>query len=135
MTKRQIEKDQKALWKFIENMKQEKGKHAVQIVPYGEALVHEYYWQALAKLSQIATQEYTGCQTNLSFSVEKMLGIYEQYQGRIEKIRLWCTFHPARTTVAAFVEQCRKLEIAGFSFCVGMVGDPEEIHTLLVLRR
>lgn len=135
MTKRQIEKDQKALWKFVDNMKQEKEKHAVQIVPYGEALVHEYYWRALAELSQITTQEYTGCQTNLSFSVEKMLGIYEQYQGRKEKLRLWCTFHPSMTTVEEFVEQCKKLEIAGVSFCVGMVGDPEEIPTLLELRR
>ena len=135
MTKGQMEKDQKALWKFVDNRKQEKGKNAVQIVPYGEALVHEYYWQALAELSQIVTEEYTGCQTNLSFSVEKMLEIYGKYQGRKEKLRLWCTFHPSMTTVEEFVEQCEKLEIAGVSFCVGMVGDPEEIPTLLELRR
>ena len=94
MTNEQREKDEKALWKFIEKVKQEKEKHAVQIVPYGEALIHEYYWKGLAELSRIATEEYTGCQTNLSFSVEKMLEIYEKYQGKKEKLRLWCTFHP-----------------------------------------
>lgn len=135
MTESQREKDEKALWKFIEDMKQEKRKHAVQIVPYGEALVHEYYWRGLAALSQIATQEYTGCQTNLSFPVEKMLEIYETHQGRIEKLRLWCTFHPSMTTVEKFVEQCRKLEHAGVSFSVGMVGKPKEIPVLLELRR
>lgn len=135
MTKGQREKDKKALWSFVDRMKQERGKHAVQIVPYGEALVHEYYWRALAELSQIVTEEYTGCQTNLSFSVEKMLEIYEKCQGRKEKLRLWCTFHPSMTTVEKFVEQCRKLEIAGVSFCVGMVGDPKEIPALLELRR
>ncbi len=135
MTKGQIEKDEKALWNFIDHMKQEKEKHAVQIVPYGEALVHEYYWRGLAELSQIAMEEYTGCQTNLSFSVEKMLGIYEKYKGRKEKLRLWCTFHPSMTTVEEFVEQCQKLEKAGVSFCVGMVGNPEKIPTLLKLRK
>lgn len=135
MTKGQIEKDKKALWKFVDHMKQEEEKHAVQVVPYGEALVHEYYWRALAELSQIVTEEYTGCQTNLSFSIEKMLEIYQKYQGRKEKLRLWCTFHPSMTTVEEFVEQCRKLEMEGVSFCVGMVGNPEEIPTLLELRR
>lgn len=135
MTKAQREKDEKALWKFVEDQKQEKEKHAVQIVPYGEALIHEYYWSALAGLSQISTQEYIGCQTNLSFSVERMLKVYEEHQGRKEKLRLWCTFHPSMTTVEAFVEQCRKLEEADISFCVGVVGNPEEIPTLFQLRK
>lgn len=135
MTNEQREKDEKALWKFIEKVKQEKEKHAVQIVPYGEALIHEYYWKGLAELSRIATEEYTGCQTNLSFSVEKMLEIYEKYQGKKEKLRLWCTFHPSMTTVEKFVEQCEKVERAGVSFCVGMVGDPKESSALLQLRK
>ena len=135
MSKAQREKDEKALWRFVEERKQEQEKHAVQIVPYGEALLHEYYWRALATLSRIATEEYTGCQTNLSFPVERMLQVYEEQQGKKEKLRLWCTFHPSMITVGEFVEQCRKLEMAGVAFCVGMVGDPEEIPALLELRK
>lgn len=135
MTKAQRKKDESALWKFVEARKLETEKHAVQIVPYGEALIHEYYWRALAELSKIEAEEYTGCQTNLSFSVENMLQVYEEHQGRKEKLRLWCTFHPSMTSVEAFVEQCHKLQLAGISFCVGMVGDPEEIPALLELRK
>ena len=123
------------LFDFIENTKFLKEPHAVQIVPYGEALIHEYYWQAMASLSQIETQDYTGCQTNLSFPIEKMLNIYDRYRGKREKLRLWCTFHPSMTTVDDFVEQCNKLKAADISFCAGMVGDPEEIPALLELRR
>ena len=104
MTKAQRSKDETALWKFVEARKLETEKHAVQIVPYGEALIHEYYWRALAELSRIEAAEYTGCQTNLSFSVENMLKVYEEHQGRKEKLRLWCTFHPSMTSVEAFVE-------------------------------
>lgn len=134
MTKTQIDKDKIALFDFIDKTKQLKIPHAVQIVPYGEALIHEYYWKALAKLSRIETQDYTGCQTNLSFPVEKMLKLYDKYQGKREKLRLWCTFHPSMTTINDFVKQCNKLEAAKISFCVGMVGDPNEIPTLLELR-
>ena len=135
MTERQKERDKEALWKFIAQMEQENTKHAVQIVPYGEALVHEYYWHAMAKLSQITLLEYIGCQTNFSFPVEKMLGVYEKYQGKKEKLRLWCTFHPSMTTIERFVEQCQKLELAGIAFSVGMVGNPKEIPKLLELRK
>lgn len=135
MTERQKGRDKEALWKFIAQMKQENTKYAVQIVPYGEALVHEYYWHAMAELSQIALLEYIGCQTNFSFPLEKMLGIYEKYQGNKEKLRLWCTFHPSMTTVERFVKQCQKLELAGIAFSVGMVGNPKEIPKLLELRK
>ena len=135
MTERQREQDKEALWKFIAQMKQENRKHAVQIVPYGEALIQEYYWRAMAELSQIELQEYIGCQTNLSFPVEKMLAIYEDCQGKKAKLRLWCTFHPSMTTVEKFVKQCRRLELAGIAFCVGMVGNPKDIPLLLEIRK
>lgn len=135
MTESQKERDREALWNFIAQMKKENSKHAVLIVPYGEALVHAYYWRAMAELSQIELLEYIGCQTNFSFPVEKMLGIYEECHGKKEKLRLWCTFHPSMTTIERFVEQCRKLEVAGIAFSVGMVGNPEEIPILLELRK
>lgn len=135
MTDRQMERDKEALWKFIPQIKKESTKHAVQIVPYGEALIHEYYWHAMAELSQIELLEYIGCQTNFSFPVAKMLRIYEECHGKKEKLRLWCTFHPSMTTVERFVEQCRKLQETGVAFSVGMVGNPAEIPKLLELRR
>lgn len=67
---------------------------AVMVVPYGEALIHICYWEGLARLSRLDTVEAVGAQTNLSFPVEKMLNEYRKAGGRLEKLRLWATFHP-----------------------------------------
>lgn len=134
MTEEQRRKDQEALEKFICQMEGETEKHALLIVPYGEALIQEYYWVAMARFSQISSEEYIGCQTNLSFPVEKMLSVYEASGGEKQKLRLWCTFHPSMTTVETFVMQCKQLEQAGIAYCVGVVGNPDEIFQIQKLR-
>lgn len=135
MTEEQSRKDQEALDRFLCQMEAETENHALLIVPYGEALIHAYYWVAMARLSQIPTEEYVGCQTNLSFPVEKMLSIYETSGGEKQKLRLWCTFHPSMTTVENFVMQCRQLEQAGIAYSVGAVGNPEEMIQIQTLRK
>ena len=134
MTEEQRRKDQEALEQFVCQMEAETRKHALQIVPYGEALIHEYYWVAMARFSQIPSEEYIGCQTNLSFPVEKMLSVYEASGGEKQKLRLWCTFHPSMTTVETFVMQCKQLEQNNVVFCVGAVGDTDEIFQIQKLR-
>lgn len=134
MTEEQRRKDQEALEKFLCQMEGETEKHALLIVPYGEALIQEYYWVAMARFSQIPSEEYVGCQTNLSFPVEKMLSVYEASGGEKQKLRLWCTFHPSMTTVETFVMQCKQLEQAGIAYCVGTVGNPDEIVRIQKLR-
>ncbi len=134
MTEEQSRKDQEALEQFVRQMKAETEDHALLMVPYGEALIHEYYWVAMAQLSQYPSEEYVGCQTNLSFPVEKMLSIYEACGGEKRKLRLWCTFHPSMTTVESFVRQCKKLGQAGITYCAGAVGDPANISLIQKLR-
>lgn len=134
MTEEQRRNDQEALEKFLCQMEGETEKHALLIVPYGEALIQEYYWVAMARFSQIPSEEYVGCQTNLSFPVEKMLSVYEASGGEKQKLRLWCTFHPSMTTVETFVMQCKQLEQAGIAYCVGTVGNPDEIVRIQKLR-
>lgn len=135
MTEEQRRKDQEALEQFVCQMEAETEEHALLIVPYGEALIQEYYWVAMARLSQIPSEEYVGCQTNLSFPVEKMLSVYEASGGEKQKLRLWCTFHPSMTTVEAFVGQCQELEQADIAYCVGAVGNPDEIFWIQELRK
>lgn len=134
MTEEQRRNDQEALEKFLCQMEGETEKHALLIVPYGEALIQEYYWVAMARFSQIPSEEYIGCQTNLSFPVGKMLSVYEASGGEKQKLRLWCTFHPSMTTVETFVMQCEQLEQAGIAYCVGAVGNPDEIFQIQKLR-
>lgn len=131
----ELERDEKELSRFVDRILEEEGEHfAVQIVPYGEALIHPYYMKELARLSQGQWVDLLGCQSNFSFSVEEMLEIYESHGGMLQKLRLWGTFHPEMTTVEAFVSQCERLEEKGVRFCAGVVGDPRQITLIRQLR-
>lgn len=128
--------DRAALFRFIDCLAGLEGEEgAVQIVPYGEALIHPYYWEGLAMLSQNARLDVVGAQSNFSFPSEQMLSIYHDYGGSLEKLRLWGTFHPEMTTVEQFVRQCRLLSTQKVTYCVGVVGVPEHLETIKRLRR
>ena len=46
---KELQQDREALFRFVESIEGPCGHvQAVQIVPYGEALLHGYYWEALA---------------------------------------------------------------------------------------
>lgn len=134
-SERQLEKDRKEWFRFVEEMEKCEFCGAIQIVPYGEALIHGYYWEGLAQLSQCGGIQAVGAQSNFSFPVEEMLELYESRGGKREKLRLWGTFHPAMTSSEDFLKQCSRLQEAGALFCVGSVGVPENIRVLSELRR
>lgn len=134
---RQIERDREQLFRFVRTIRREAGRGfagTVQIVPYGEALIHEYYWRGMAELSRIPHIRAVGAQSNFSFPVEDMLRQYEYFGGDRKKLRLWGTFHPEMTTVPVFLEQCRQLLEADTAFCVGGVAVPEHAESLRKLR-
>lgn len=131
---RELEEDLVALERFVHFAEQRSDVGAIQIVPYGEALIHEYYWKAMAALSKLPQLELVGCQTNFSFPVGHMLKVFEEAGGCREKLRLWCTFHPTMVSGERFLEQCELLEREQVGFCVGAVGVPEHRETLVQLR-
>lgn len=132
---REQQADKEALFRFVEriNGQQEFGG-AVQIVPYGEALVHSYYWEGLARLSQNPRLDAVGAQSNFSFPVEQMISTFCSHGGKVDKLRLWGTFHPEMTTAEQFVHQCRLLTSRGISYCVGAVGVPRQLEAIRQLR-
>ncbi|MBR4083217.1 MAG: STM4011 family radical SAM protein [Lachnospiraceae bacterium] len=134
VSKRELEADAVELVRFVHFVEQRTDVGAVQIVPYGEALIHEYYWEAMAVLSKLPQLELVGCQTNLSFPVEHMLKVFQQAGGCREKLRLWCTFHPTMVSGECFLNQCKLLEKEQVGFCVGSVGVPEQRERLTQLR-
>ena len=109
-TEKHVEKDKKALEKFYQFIKKQTGTISLFFTPYGEILGKEYYWEYFAAFSKLPMIEKIGCQTNNSFSVEKMLGIFHSNQGEKCKLRLWCTYHPDMVPEDIFLEQCRKLK-------------------------
>ena len=76
-----------------------------------------------------------GAQTNLSFSVENSLKIYEEAGGARKKLKIWATFHPEMTSVALFSEKCRQMYRAGVSMSVGAVGVTVNRQVIKQLRR
>ncbi len=132
-----LEKDKEQWFSFLhtfDRAAEEMGVRALMVVPYGEALVHPWYWEGLAQLSARPWMDAAGVQTNLSFSMDTYRKRFVQAGGRPEKLRLWATFHPEMTTVPDFAARCRELLQAGVTLCAGAVGVPDNLALLRRLR-
>ncbi len=108
---------------------------AVMVTPYGEALIHDWYWQGLGRLASGDSLDCVGAQTNLSFSVRESMEEYRRSGGRTGKLRLWATFHPEMISAEEFAMQCRRVREEGASICAGAVGVPENLEAIRRLRR
>lgn len=131
MEKRQQEKASNS-FHGMDEQKEELG--AVLVVPYGEALIHDYYWEGLARLSRLPFLEYVGAQSNFSFPVEEKLSLFETCCGEKRKLRLWGTFHPDMVDMDAFLTTCRQLDSCSVNYCVGAVGVPGQLDLLTSFR-
>ena len=138
ISERELAKDREQ-WNFFVRTFRERGRElgmgALMVVPYGEALIHPWYWEGLAGLSALSWMDAAGAQTNLSFPVRESLDSFLKAGGKPEKLRLWATFHPEMTTVEEFTDKCRQLKEAGIVFSAGAVGVPENAKLLLELRK
>lgn len=137
-SEKELEKDRRQWLCFCESLKEKAARldiHALLVAPYGEALLHSWYWEGLAYLSALPVMDAVGAQTNLSFSLKESLVSFVQMGGRVEKLRLWATFHPEMVRAADFAEKCQEVLAAGISLCVGAVGVPENIDLLRQLRK
>lgn len=162
----ELEKDRQNFGRFCESIADRAAEFdigAVFVVPYGEASIHRWYWEGLGRLAGLDSLERVGLQTNLSFSVEECLAIFDLYSGDANrengresdresdketsekivwgisgaarrKLRIWATFHPEMTDMETFVDKCHRLADSGVNLCVGAVGAPQNIPLLGRLR-
>ena len=107
---------------------------AVMVTPYGEALIHPWYWEGMAAISSLETIDAVGAQTNLSFDAEEMLSLFDQAGGRRDKLRLWASFHPEMISVNHFSRQCERIVQSGVTLCAGAVGAPYNLDLIRQLR-
>lgn len=134
-SERRLEKDRQELLRFVSFLEaQSDFNGTIQIVPYGEALLYDFYWEGLARLSRCRGIEAVGAQSNFSFSVDEMLSSYREQGGIVEKLRLWGTFHPQMTTLSQFLNQCEQLQKKQILFSVGAVGNPQNLSIIRQLR-
>lgn len=155
----ELEKDRQNFGRFCESIADRAAEFdigAVFVVPYGEASIHRWYWEGLGRLAGLDSLERVGLQTNLSFSVEECLAIFDLYSGDANrengresdresdketsekivrgisgaarrKLRIWATFHPEMTDIEKFADKCHRLADSGVNLCVGAVGAPQNI--------
>lgn len=138
MSEMELEQDREQWLRFGKQLLDRAARlniHALMVVPYGEALIHPWYWEGLAAFTASDDFDAAGAQTNLSFSVQDALERFLGAGGKGEKLRLWATFHPEMTSVEAFAEKCIQLTKAGIVLCAGAVGVPEHTALLKKLRQ
>ncbi|WP_138755152.1 STM4011 family radical SAM protein [Paenibacillus sinopodophylli] len=118
-SKETLEKDKQQLLSFMEWVrKQGDAGHLLSIFfnPYGEALVHRWYREAMIELSHLDHVEKVAVQTNLSAKLDWTERLHKR------KAAFWVTYHPGQTSEDQFLSQCMKLYQQGLAFSVGSVG-------------
>ena len=102
---------------------------SVLFTPWGEALVRRHYRAAMASLATLPHVRQVALQTNLSGPLNWL----ENLPG-LEKIGLWCTYHPDQTTLVRFLERCARLDAMGVRYSVGVVAMHEHYDAIRALR-
>ena len=122
--------DRLALEKFTDWVA-ERTQHRFSILftPWGEALIHRWYQQALARLTHLPNVDKAAIQTNLSCQLDWVEECYKQ------GLALWTTFHPEWVSRYRFVAKCLELDRRGVRFSAGVVGFPKFKEEIAALRR
>lgn len=121
--------DRWALERFVDWVGARGAPTRVFFTPWGEALIHRRYQQALVDLSRLDNVDKVAIQTNLSAPLDGWLERCDP-----AKLGIWATFHPAWTQRERFLEKCQDLHRREISFSVGMVGLREHIEAIEALR-
>lgn len=89
---------------------------SVFFTPRGETLIRSAYQEALVRLSHLPHVTKAAIQTNLSCTLDWL------QRCDLEKLGLWCTYHPEQVSHEQFLAQCRRLDELGVRYSVGTVG-------------
>ena len=125
----ELHRDEMALQHFCKWVaRQESGQLSIFFTPAGEALTFPWYREAMVELGALPHVNKVVAQTNLSCDLDWIA------RADAAKTRLWCTFHPNQTSLAAFRGQCERLRRYGIGFSAGCVGLKEHIPHIRQLR-
>ncbi|WP_230538164.1 STM4011 family radical SAM protein [Janthinobacterium sp. FW305-129] len=101
----------------------------VLFTPWGEALVRRHYRSAMQTLAALPHVRQVALQTNLSGPLDWL----DKMDG-LEKVGLWCTYHPDQTTLSRFLARCARLDAMGVRYSVGVVAMNEHLDAIRALR-
>lgn len=124
----QLARDAVQVARFVAWAQAHGGPLRIFFTPWGEALVRRHYREAVRLLAALPHVEQVAVQTNLSGPLSWLA------DAPAGKARLWCTYHPDQTTLARFVERCRRLRAMGVPHSVGVVARREHYAAIRALR-
>ncbi len=128
-TKAEHKIDQKALERFVTWVKDQTGLVvSIFFTPWGEALIHKRYQQALVDLSHLSHVKKVVIQTNLSCHMNWVV------EANKAKLAFWATYHPSQVTRERFLQKCQELLGYSIRFSVGAVGLRKSIPEIELLR-
>lgn len=123
--------DRESLARFLDwcgSLRARQRSLSVLFTPWGEALIRPWYHEAIAALSQLDHVERVAIQTNISCHLKWI------DRCRLDRVALWCTYHPTETTRERFLARCRELDARGVRYSVGVVGLKEHLDDARWLR-
>ena len=129
-TARELAADRQALERFVDWVHTRSGDRiSILFTPWGEAMTRPWYRNAIAALSHLSHVGRVAIQTNLSWNVAWAKSC------DVDRLGLWCTWHPTQTSMEQFVGQCSRLDKLRVSYSVGMVGLKENYLRAIELRK
>ncbi len=128
-TTQELEHDRTCLERFVHWVCARRNDTlGVLFTPWGEALVRNWYQEALVRLTQQPQLHKAAIQTNLSCKLDWVEDCNKA------KLGLWCTFHPGESTRERFLAKCEELIARNVRFSVGVVGLKEHLVEIELLR-
>jgi len=124
-----LREDEQALTRFVNWLTQcGSADMGVLFTPWGEALIHAWYRQAIVRLSHLPGLRKVAIQTNLSCNLAWL------DRCDVSHVGLWCTYHPGQVSRQGFLDQCHILDRLGVSYSVGLVGLREHVQDIAAMR-
>ncbi len=128
-TRDELAVDRSEVERFVAWVKRSAAQQmAILFTPWGEALGHRHYRQALTELSRLPQVRRVSIQTNLSAPLASLSDACRQ------TLTLWATYHPGQVSRQIFLSRCQQLQEMGLRFSVGVVGLPEHLREIEALR-
>ncbi len=116
-TARELLDDAQRLKRFVDWVESQRDREiGILFTPWGEALIHKTYREAIIRLSHLPNVYRVAIQTNLSAPVDWM------EKCNREVAALWTTYHPTQVRFDKFVSRCHDLDAIGARYSVGVVG-------------
>ncbi|QDS17890.1 STM4011 family radical SAM protein [Xanthomonas arboricola] len=123
-----LRRDAQDLARFVGWAQAQTRPLSILFTPWGEGLVRRHYRDAMVQLSQLPQLRRVAIQTNLC------TGMRWLDAANLDRLALWCTYHPSQVTRAAFLRRCQALRERGVRHSVGMVASHAHMDEIEALR-